>query len=121
MGPAMSMPRCTYDPANGQVDPCLIVAACSRAPSAIVRQSCGGVPLQLYTHQRGLWTILAALQFASPARRSCPSSFVALKSGHVSTVYFPTVAIRHLRIAAIIGRSKVEHLRYLLSTTERIS
>ena len=48
-------------------------------------------------------------------------SFVALKSGHVSTVYFPTVAIRHLRIAAIIGRSKVEHLRYLLSTTERIS
>ena len=42
MGPAMSMPRCTYDPANGQVDPCLIVAACSRAPSAIVRQSCGG-------------------------------------------------------------------------------
>ena len=39
-------------------------------------------PLQLQTQQRGSWTILPAVPFASPARRS-RLSFVALKSGHV--------------------------------------
>ena len=75
--------------------------ACDRTPEGISRRF--SLPVRLGDRVRV--SFVALIHSNNPQLRS--------RANMSATVYFPTIGIRHLRIAAIIGRSEVEHLRYL--------